>query len=79
MRICAASSAVYGAQGISSNGGGAIKGTGGVTGIVVPSSIGEVESLSRDEQKQVVCTTRQTLDQNDFKEVIIIAEMARVP
>ncbi|KDQ57035.1 hypothetical protein JAAARDRAFT_70002 [Jaapia argillacea MUCL 33604] len=46
---------------------------GGVAGIVVQGSNGEAQHLSHDERKQAIRTTRETLDENGFKNVVIIA------
>ncbi|KAH8100139.1 dihydrodipicolinate synthetase [Cristinia sonorae] len=46
---------------------------GGVTGILVQGSNGEAQHLSHDERKLAIATTRQTLDQNGFKNVVVIA------
>ncbi|KAG9315064.1 hypothetical protein JVU11DRAFT_4176 [Chiua virens] len=46
---------------------------GGVTGIVVQGSNGEAQHLSHEERKQAIAITRQTLNENHFQNVIIIA------
>ncbi|KAA1467679.1 aldolase [Dentipellis sp. KUC8613] len=46
---------------------------GGVTGIVVQGSNGEAQHLSHEERKEALRITRETLDENGFKNVIIIA------
>ncbi|KAG6374325.1 hypothetical protein JVT61DRAFT_4352 [Boletus reticuloceps] len=46
---------------------------GGVTGIVVQGSNGEAQHLSHDERKQAISLTRQTLDENGFQNIVIIA------
>ncbi|TFY81902.1 hypothetical protein EWM64_g2107 [Hericium alpestre] len=46
---------------------------GGVTGILVQGSNGEAQHLSREERKEALRITRQTLDENGFKDVVIIA------
>ncbi|KAH0833108.1 hypothetical protein J3R83DRAFT_12101 [Lanmaoa asiatica] len=46
---------------------------GGITGIVVQGSNGEAQHLSHDERKQAISLTRQTLDENGFQNVVIIA------
>jgi 4-hydroxy-2-oxoglutarate aldolase len=46
---------------------------GGVTGILVQGSNGEAQHLSHDERKQAIQFTRQTLDQNGFEHVLVIA------
>ncbi|CAL1716581.1 unnamed protein product [Somion occarium] len=46
---------------------------GGVTGVLVQGSNGEAQHLSHDERKQTIALTRETLDANDFQNVIIIA------
>ncbi|KAF9234129.1 hypothetical protein BU15DRAFT_79381 [Melanogaster broomeanus] len=46
---------------------------GGVTGIVVQGSNGEAQHLSHDERKEAITITRQTLDENGFNNVVIIA------
>ncbi|KAJ7127150.1 hypothetical protein C8R44DRAFT_780556 [Mycena epipterygia] len=46
---------------------------GGVTGILVQGSNGEAQHLSHDERKQAIKLTRQTLDDNGFKNVFVIA------
>ncbi|EIW84094.1 aldolase [Coniophora puteana RWD-64-598 SS2] len=46
---------------------------GGVTGIVVQGSNGEAQHLSHEERKQAISLTRQTLDDNGFQNVVIIA------
>ncbi|KAJ7494597.1 hypothetical protein B0H11DRAFT_2002525, partial [Mycena galericulata] len=46
---------------------------GGVTGILVQGSNGEAQHLSHDERKQAIKLTRQTLDENGFKNVLVIA------
>ena len=46
---------------------------GGVTGIVVQGSNGEAQHLSHEERKQAISLTRQTLDENGFQNVVIIA------
>jgi len=45
----------------------------GVTGIVVQGSNGEAQHLSHEERKQAISLTRQTLDDNGFQNVVIIA------
>lgn len=44
-----------------------------MTGILVQGSNGEAQHLSHDERKLAIATTRQTLDENGFKHVIVIA------
>ncbi|KAI0783607.1 dihydrodipicolinate synthetase [Abortiporus biennis] len=46
---------------------------GGVTGILVQGSNGEAQHLSHDERKQAITLTRQTLDENGFKDVVVVA------
>ncbi|EGN98956.1 hypothetical protein SERLA73DRAFT_108180 [Serpula lacrymans var. lacrymans S7.3] len=46
---------------------------GGITGIVVQGSNGEAQHLSHDERKEAIRLTRQTLDENGFQNVAIIA------
>ncbi|GBE88310.1 Probable 4-hydroxy-2-oxoglutarate aldolase [Sparassis crispa] len=46
---------------------------GGVTGILVQGSNGEAQHLSHDERKETIRVTRQTLDENGFSQVVIIA------
>ncbi|KAJ6607375.1 hypothetical protein B0H10DRAFT_2072062 [Mycena sp. CBHHK59/15] len=46
---------------------------GGVTGILVQGSNGEAQHLSHEERKQAIKLTRQTLDDNGFQNVIVIA------
>ncbi|KAH7884635.1 hypothetical protein F5I97DRAFT_1938031 [Phlebopus sp. FC_14] len=46
---------------------------GGVTGFVVQGSNGEAQHLSHDERKEAIRLTRQTLDENGFEQVVIIA------
>lgn len=46
---------------------------GGVTGILVQGSNGEAQHLSHDERKQAIKLTRQCLDENGFKNVLVIA------
>ncbi|KAJ7650424.1 hypothetical protein FB45DRAFT_887910 [Roridomyces roridus] len=46
---------------------------GGVTGILVQGSNGEAQHLSHDERKEAIRLTRQTLDENGFKHVLVIA------
>ena len=46
---------------------------GGVTGILVQGSNGEAQHLSHDERKEAIATTRRTLDENGFKDVVVIA------
>ncbi|THH30982.1 hypothetical protein EUX98_g3227 [Antrodiella citrinella] len=46
---------------------------GGVTGILVQGSNGEAQHLSHDERKQAIATTRQTLNENGFEHVTVIA------
>ncbi|KIJ66717.1 hypothetical protein HYDPIDRAFT_26144 [Hydnomerulius pinastri MD-312] len=46
---------------------------GGVTGIVVQGSNGEAQHLSHEERKEAISITRQTLDENGFQNVVIIA------
>jgi len=46
---------------------------GGVTGILVQGSNGEAQHLSHDERKEAIRLTRQTLDENGFKNVLVIA------
>ncbi|KAI6013035.1 aldolase, partial [Pisolithus marmoratus] len=45
----------------------------GVTGIVVQGSTGEAHHLSHEERKQAITLTRETLDENGYKNVVIIA------
>ncbi|KAL5525914.1 hypothetical protein ACEPAG_7252 [Sanghuangporus baumii] len=46
---------------------------GGVTGILVQGSNGEAQHLSHDERTLALRTTRETLDENGFKDVLVIA------
>ncbi|CAA7265556.1 unnamed protein product [Cyclocybe aegerita] len=46
---------------------------GGVTGILVQGSNGEAQHLSHEERKQAIALTRQTLDENGFQNVLVIA------
>jgi 4-hydroxy-2-oxoglutarate aldolase len=46
---------------------------GGVTGILVQGSNGEAQHLSHEERALVIKTTRQTLDSNGFKHVVLMA------
>ncbi|OCH93049.1 dihydrodipicolinate synthetase [Obba rivulosa] len=46
---------------------------GGVTGILVQGSNGEAQHLSHDERKEAIRITKQTLDENGFQKVVIIA------
>ncbi|KAF8622585.1 hypothetical protein AX15_006929 [Amanita polypyramis BW_CC] len=46
---------------------------GGVTGILVQGSNGEAQHLSHDERKQAIRLTRQTLDENGYRSVFVIA------
>ncbi|KAI0697967.1 dihydrodipicolinate synthetase [Cytidiella melzeri] len=46
---------------------------GGVTGILVQGSNGEAQLLLHDERKQAIRLTRDTLDQNGYKDVLVIA------
>ncbi|EMD33999.1 hypothetical protein CERSUDRAFT_55813 [Gelatoporia subvermispora B] len=46
---------------------------GGVTGILVQGSNGEAQHLSHDERKEAIRITRQTLDENGFQQVVIVA------
>ncbi|KAF8807074.1 dihydrodipicolinate synthetase [Phlegmacium glaucopus] len=46
---------------------------GGVTGILVQGSNGEAQHLSHEERKQAISLTRKTLDENGFKDVLVIA------
>lgn len=46
---------------------------GQVTGILVQGSNGEAQHLSHEERKAAIRFTRQTLDQNGFEKVVIIA------
>ncbi|KIY44120.1 aldolase [Fistulina hepatica ATCC 64428] len=46
---------------------------GGVTGIVIQGSNGEASHLTREERKRTIAIARQTLDDNGFGNVIIIA------
>ncbi|RXW22834.1 hypothetical protein EST38_g3002 [Candolleomyces aberdarensis] len=46
---------------------------GGVTGILVQGSNGEAQHLSREERKAAIALTRQTLDENGFKNTLVIA------
>ncbi|EMD33973.1 hypothetical protein CERSUDRAFT_86739 [Gelatoporia subvermispora B] len=46
---------------------------GGVTGILVQGSNGEAQHLSHDERKAAIRLTRQTLDENGFPHVVVIA------
>ncbi|KAJ3551559.1 hypothetical protein NM688_g4630 [Phlebia brevispora] len=46
---------------------------GGVTGILVQGSNGEAQHLSHEERKHAIRLTRQTLDENGFKDVLVIA------
>ncbi|KAI0325444.1 dihydrodipicolinate synthetase [Cubamyces sp. BRFM 1775] len=46
---------------------------GGVTGILVQGSNGEAQHLSHDERKLTIRLTRETLNQNGFEHVLVIA------
>ncbi|EAU85572.2 dihydrodipicolinate synthetase [Coprinopsis cinerea okayama7 len=46
---------------------------GGVAGILVQGSNGEAQHLSQEEKKQAISVTRITLDENGFKDVVVIA------
>ncbi|KAI0671886.1 dihydrodipicolinate synthetase [Trametes maxima] len=46
---------------------------GGVTGILVQGSNGEAQHLSHDERKQAIRVTRETLNENGFEHVLVIA------
>ncbi|PIL29810.1 hypothetical protein GSI_08016 [Ganoderma sinense ZZ0214-1] len=46
---------------------------GGVTGILVQGSNGEAQHLSHDERKTTIRLTRDTLDENGFQNVLVIA------
>ncbi|KZT07757.1 dihydrodipicolinate synthetase [Laetiporus sulphureus 93-53] len=46
---------------------------GGVTGILVQGSNGEAQHLSHDERKEAIRLTRQTLNENGFQDVVIVA------
>ncbi|KAL0956202.1 hypothetical protein HGRIS_002359 [Hohenbuehelia grisea] len=46
---------------------------GGVTGILVQGSNGEAQHLSRDERADAIRLTRDTLDENGFKNTLVIA------
>ncbi|KAM5544520.1 hypothetical protein V8D89_001418 [Ganoderma adspersum] len=46
---------------------------GGVTGILVQGSNGEAQHLSHDERKITIRLTRDTLDENGFQNVLVIA------
>jgi len=46
---------------------------GGVAGILVQGSNGEAQHLSHDERKEAIRITRQTLDENGFEQVVVIA------
>ncbi|PPQ71450.1 hypothetical protein CVT24_011962 [Panaeolus cyanescens] len=46
---------------------------GGVTGILVQGSNGEAQHLSHEERKHAIALTRQTLDENGFQNVVVIA------
>ncbi|KAJ7052494.1 hypothetical protein C8F01DRAFT_1212376 [Mycena amicta] len=46
---------------------------GGVTGILVQGSNGEAQHLSHEERKAAIALTRTTLDDNGFKNVLVIA------
>ncbi|KAJ8509133.1 hypothetical protein ONZ45_g8658 [Pleurotus djamor] len=46
---------------------------GGVTGILVQGSNGEAQHLSHEERKEAIKFTRQTLDENGFQNVLVIA------
>ncbi|PCH42223.1 dihydrodipicolinate synthetase [Wolfiporia cocos MD-104 SS10] len=46
---------------------------GGVTGILVQGSNGEAQHLSHDERKEAIRVTRQTLNENGFENVVVIA------
>ncbi|KAJ7717725.1 hypothetical protein DFH07DRAFT_947397 [Mycena maculata] len=46
---------------------------GGVSGILVQGSNGEAQHLSHDERKAAIKLTRQTLDENGFQNVLVIA------
>ncbi|KAG6333155.1 hypothetical protein ID866_5937 [Astraeus odoratus] len=45
----------------------------GLTGIVIQGSNGEAQHLSHEERKEVIKLTRQTLDENGYQDMIIIA------
>ena len=45
----------------------------GVTGILVQGSNGEAQFLSHDERKHAIKFTRDTLEQNGFKDRLVIA------
>lgn len=44
-----------------------------MTGILVQGSNGEAQHLSHDERKEAIRLTRQTLNENGFEQVVIIA------
>ena len=46
---------------------------GGVTGILVQGSNGEAQHLSHEERVQAIKTTRQTLNENGFEHIIVMA------
>ncbi|ETW75717.1 hypothetical protein HETIRDRAFT_412119 [Heterobasidion irregulare TC 32-1] len=46
---------------------------GGVTGIFITGSYGEAQHLSHDERKTIIRFTRQTLDENGFKDIVLIS------
>ncbi|KAK7454567.1 hypothetical protein VKT23_011319 [Stygiomarasmius scandens] len=46
---------------------------GGVTGILVQGSNGEAQHLSHDERKQAIKLARDTLNENGFQDVLVIA------
>ncbi|KAG5340909.1 hypothetical protein E4T56_gene14788 [Termitomyces sp. T112] len=46
---------------------------GGVTGIVVQGSNGEAQHLSHEERKTAIQLTRETLDDNGFQNILVIA------
>ncbi|PFH52893.1 hypothetical protein AMATHDRAFT_138593 [Amanita thiersii Skay4041] len=46
---------------------------GGVTGILVQGSNGEAQHLSHEERIRVITLTRETLDENGFRSVLVIA------
>lgn len=46
---------------------------GGVTGILVQGSNGEAQHLSHEERSLIIKTTRETLNENGFEHVIVMA------
>ncbi|PCH42222.1 dihydrodipicolinate synthetase [Wolfiporia cocos MD-104 SS10] len=46
---------------------------GGITGILIQGSNGEAQHLSHEEKKEAIRVTRQTLDENGFQQVVVVA------